>query len=97
MRPFDTGSPVGRVQVIAGRRGGHFVKASGTPISLAELEGHCSDILAGAFSMSQRANAALIEYRVKADAVLGAISSAKSSNRRFHSTMRATVSRKSSQ
>jgi len=68
------GSGGGGVQVIADRRGGDFVKASGALISAAELEGHCSDILAGAFSMSQRADTALIEYRVKADAVLGAIS-----------------------
>jgi len=68
------GAGGGGVLVIAGRRGRQFVKASGVGISRADLEGHCSDILAGAFSMSQRADSVLVEYRVKADAVLGGIS-----------------------
>jgi alpha-L-glutamate ligase-like protein len=68
------GSGGGGVQVIAGRRGAELVKASGATLSLSELAHHCSDILAGAFSVGQRSDEVLIEYRVKADAVLGAIS-----------------------
>ena len=68
------GSGGGGVQVIAGRRGAAFVKASGATLSLPDLAHHCSDILAGAFAVGQRADEVLIEYRVKADAVLGAIS-----------------------
>ena len=68
------GSGGGGVQVIAGRRGAGFVKASGATLSLSDLAHHCSDILAGAFAVGQRADEVVIEYRVKDDAVLGAIS-----------------------
>jgi alpha-L-glutamate ligase-like protein len=68
------GAGGGGVMVIAERRDGRFVKASGAVVSLAELESHCSDILAGAFSLSQHADEVLIEYRVKVDPVLGAVS-----------------------
>ena len=68
------GSGGGGVQVIAGRRGAEWVKASGATLSLPDLAHHCSDILAGAFAVGQRSDEVLIEYRVKADAVLGAIS-----------------------
>ena len=68
------GSGGGGVQVIAGRRGGRFVKISGVELSLADLESHCADILAGAYSLTPHADDVLIEYRVRADPVLGAIS-----------------------
>jgi alpha-L-glutamate ligase-like protein len=67
------GSGGGGVQVIAARREGRLVKASGAEMSLADLASHASDILAGAFSVDQQADTVLIEYRVKADPVLGAI------------------------
>ncbi len=68
------GSGGGGVQVIAGRRGSRFVKASGSEISLADLESHCADILAGAFSLTPHGDDVLIESRVRHDPVLGAIS-----------------------
>ena len=68
------GSGGGGVQVIAGRHGGRFLKASGAALALADLESHCADILAGAFSLTPHADGVLIEERVRADPVLDAIS-----------------------
>jgi len=68
------GSGGGGIQVIAGRRDGQFVKASGALVSLSDLADHCSDIIAGAYSLDQRADEVLIEGRVRADPVLGALS-----------------------
>jgi alpha-L-glutamate ligase-like protein len=68
------GSGGGGVQVIVARRGGVFEKASGATMSLGDLANHCSEILSGAFSLNQHADEVLIEYRVEADPVLGAIS-----------------------
>jgi alpha-L-glutamate ligase-like protein len=68
------GSGGGGVQVIAGRRAGRFLKTSGAELSLADLESHCADILAGAFSVTPHSDDVLIEYRVRTDPVLGTIS-----------------------
>lgn len=68
------GSGGGGVQVIAGRHGDRFLKVSGAALSLADLESHCADILAGAFSLTPHADEVLIEYRVRNETVLGAIS-----------------------
>lgn len=68
------GAGGGGVVVIAERRGDAFVKASGVVISAADLAAHCSDILAGAYARSTHSDEVLIEYRVQADPVLGAIS-----------------------
>lgn len=68
------GAGGGGVVVIADRAGDAFVKASGATMPLADLAAHCSDILAGAYASSTHADEVLIEYRVQADPVLGAIS-----------------------
>ena len=68
------GAGGGGVMVVAGRRGRDFVKASGAIVSHADLAAHCSDILAGAYARSTHSDEVLIEYRVQADPVLGAIS-----------------------
>lgn len=68
------GAGGGGVLVIAGREGADFVKASGAVVSLADVADHCAEILAGAFSRRQHTDDVLIEYRVHADAVLGAVS-----------------------
>ena len=68
------GAGGGGVVVVAERLGDAFVKASGAVISLADLAAHCSDILAGAYASSTHSDEVLIEYRVAADPVLGAIS-----------------------
>ncbi len=68
------GAGGGGVQVIVGRREGKFVKASGALLSLADLSGHCADILAGAYSLGQRVDQVMIEARVSPDPVLGAVS-----------------------
>jgi alpha-L-glutamate ligase-like protein len=68
------GAGGGGVVVIADRDGDAFVKASGVPMSAADLAAHCSDILAGAYASSTHSDEVLIEYRVQVDPVLGAIS-----------------------
>lgn len=68
------GAGGGGVVVIAERRGDDFVKVSGVAVSAADLAAHCSDILAGAYARSTHSDEVLIEYRVQADPVLGAIS-----------------------
>jgi len=68
------GAGGGGVVVVAERAGDAFVKASGAPMSLADLAAHCSDILAGAYARSTHSDEVLVEYRVQADPVLGAIS-----------------------
>lgn len=68
------GAGGGGVVVVAGRNGGDFVKASGAAIAPADLAAHCSDILAGAYASSTHSDEVVIEYRVQADPVLGAIS-----------------------
>ncbi len=69
------GAGGGGVVVIAARDGDTFVKASGAAIALVDLAAHCSDILGGAYaSKSTHSDEVLIEARVEADPVLGAIS-----------------------
>ncbi len=68
------GAGGGGVVVVAARSGAGFVKASGAYVSAADLAAHCSDILAGAYASSMHSDEVLIEYRVQADPVLGAIS-----------------------
>jgi alpha-L-glutamate ligase-like protein len=68
------GAGGGGVVVVAARAGDGFVKASGAAVSLADLAAHCSDILAGAYARSTHSDEVLIEYRVQADGVLGAMS-----------------------
>lgn len=68
------GAGGGGVVVVAERTGDAFMKASGAVVSRADLAAHCSDILAGAYARSTHSDEVLIEYRVQADPVLGAIS-----------------------
>lgn len=62
------------VLVIVARDGGYFLKPSGSRLSLDELKHHCSNILAGLFSLGGRRDVALIEYRVHPAKVLTEIS-----------------------
>jgi alpha-L-glutamate ligase-like protein len=62
------------VLVIVAREGGYFVKPSGSKLGLEELKHHCSNILAGLFSLGGRRDVALIEYRVHPAKVLTEIS-----------------------
>ncbi len=62
------------VVVVAGRRGDRFVKASGATLSSADIVAQAADIIAGAFSLSQARDEALLEDRLAPDAVLGAYS-----------------------
>jgi alpha-L-glutamate ligase-like protein len=68
------GAGGGGVVVVAERTGDAFVKASGAVVSRVDLAAHCSDILAGAYATSTHSDEVLIEYRVQAEPVLGAIS-----------------------
>lgn len=68
------GSGGGGILVISSRDGDRFVKPSGAKLSLIDLEDHVSDVLAGAHSKNQRQDEALLEYRVKPDAVIGGMS-----------------------
>ena len=62
------------VVVIAGRRDDRLVKASGAPLRLGDLVAHAADIIAGAFSLSQARDEALLEYRLAPEPVLAAYS-----------------------
>jgi len=67
------GAGGGGVLVIVGRDGEGFVKASGVTLSLGDLADHCAEILGGAYARQQHGDQVLIEYRVRADAVLGGL------------------------
>ena len=62
------------VLVIVAREGGYFIKPSGSRLTLDELKHHCSNILAGLFSLGGRRDVGLIEYRVHPAKVLTEIS-----------------------
>jgi len=62
------------VLVIVARDGDWFLKPSGARLSLDEIRHHCSNILAGLFSLGGRRDVALIEYRVHPAKVLTEIS-----------------------
>ncbi len=68
------GAGGGGVLVIVGREGGTFVKASGERVALAALADHCAEILGGAYARRQHSDDVMIEYRVRAEAVLGGLS-----------------------
>jgi len=68
------GSGGGGVLVVVRHENGRFVKPSGAVLALADLAAHCSEILSGAFSVRQHSDAVLVEYRVAAEEVLGAVS-----------------------
>lgn len=62
------------VMVIAGRSNDRLVKASGASLHVRDVVSHAADIIAGAFSLSQSRDEALLERRLVADRVLGAFS-----------------------
>jgi alpha-L-glutamate ligase-like protein len=68
------GSGGGGILAIVRRDDSLFYKASGAALRLQDLEDHAADILAGAFSRNQRQDAAIVEYRVRCDPVLAALS-----------------------
>jgi alpha-L-glutamate ligase-like protein len=63
------------VVVIAGRRDGRLIKASGLSLRMADLVAHAADIIAGAFSLSQARDEAVLEYRLAPEPVLAGFSS----------------------
>lgn len=63
------------VVVIAGRSHDRLVKASGPSLRLADLVAHAADIIAGAFSLSQARDEAVLEHRLRPDPVLAEFSS----------------------
>jgi alpha-L-glutamate ligase-like protein len=63
------------VVVIAGRQNGRLIKASGLSLRLADLVAHAADIIAGAFSLSQARDEAVLEYRLAPEPVLAGFSS----------------------
>ena len=62
------------VLVIAGQRDGRLVKASGATLGFGDLVAHAADIIAGAFSLSQARDEALLEYRLSPEPVLATYS-----------------------
>jgi alpha-L-glutamate ligase-like protein len=62
------------VLVIAHREGDWFFKPSGARLSFDEIRHHCSNILAGLFSLGGKRDVALLEYRVHPARVLTEIS-----------------------
>jgi len=62
------------VLVVAGRRGERLLTASGATLSFGDLLAHAADIIAGAFSLSQSRDEAVLEYRLTAETRLGAYS-----------------------
>lgn len=68
------GSGGGGVLAITGREGELFLKASGARLTIEDLEDHASDILAGAFARNQRQDEAILEYRIRPDAIVGGMS-----------------------
>ena len=68
------GSGGGGILAIVRRDGEQFFKASGTALRIRDLENHVSDILSGAFSLNQRQDEAILEYRVHTHEVLDSMS-----------------------
>jgi alpha-L-glutamate ligase-like protein len=63
------------VVVIAGRTHDRLVKASGGQLRLGDLLAHAADIIAGAFSLSQARDEAILERRLAPEPVLARYSS----------------------
>ncbi len=63
------------VVVVAGRHDGQLVKASGARLKLGDLVAHAADIIAGAYSLSQARDEALLEHRLAPEPVLAGYSS----------------------
>jgi alpha-L-glutamate ligase-like protein len=63
------------VVVVVGRRRKGFVKAGGDVLEVSDLIAHAADIIAGAFSISQFHDEALLEYRLRPERELRPYSS----------------------
>ena len=61
------------IVVVVGRDGERFVKASGALVTRRDLEAHACDLLAGTFSARGAEDAVVVEERLVADPVLGAL------------------------
>jgi alpha-L-glutamate ligase-like protein len=72
MKPARGAGGAGIVVVVE-RDGARFVKASGARVGRRDLEAHACDIVAGCFSPRGAEDAVLVEERVVADPVLGAL------------------------
>ena len=62
------------IVVIAGRRDGYLLKASGARLRTGDLIAHAADIIAGAFSLSQARDEAVLEYRLAPEPTLASYS-----------------------
>lgn len=61
------------IVVIEGRAGDLYRKASGTLVSIADLQHHVAGILSGMYSLAGQPDHAMIEYRVRFDPLFEAI------------------------
>src|SRR5207249_1190581 len=61
------------IVVVVGRWDGRFLKASGASLGARDLETHACDVIAGAYSPGGRSDVLLVEQRLVADPVLGAL------------------------
>jgi alpha-L-glutamate ligase-like protein len=62
------------VVVITGRQNDRLVKSSGAMVKLGDLVAHAADIIAGAFSLSQARDEAVLEQRLAPEPTLAAYS-----------------------
>ncbi len=62
------------ILVIVGRNQGRLLQSSGASLRVTDLMAHAADIIAGAFSLSQARDEALLEYRMLPEPVLGVFS-----------------------
>ncbi|HVM95916.1 MAG TPA: alpha-L-glutamate ligase-like protein [Candidatus Acidoferrales bacterium] len=62
------------VLIVAGRNEGRWHRTGGSAVHAADVVAHAADIIAGAFSLSQSRDEALLEKRLIPDRVLGAFS-----------------------
>lgn len=68
------GSGGAGVMVIAGRRVGHYVRATGAIVSAEDLAHFVSNILSGMYSLGGMPDKALLEYRIKPHPIFDAVS-----------------------
>lgn len=62
------------ILVISGKEDGHYVKPSGSTVSIDEIRFHLQNIIAGLYSLGGKRDAALIEDRVKSARVMTELS-----------------------
>jgi len=61
------------IVVIEGRAGELFRKVNGTMMSMADLQHHVANILSGMYSLGGQPDQAMVEYRVRFDALFAAV------------------------